>query len=127
MNSRIIKNTLICFSKLCHDRGEKPYFYGRENQKIINFFERKFENYPEIFTHDLDIIENELDNANYSGFIGSLGVDYHPSFPPKNLHKYYNKVENKEVFDKIALDFYNELGCNLDGKLGERTKISREK
>lgn len=120
----IIKSTLICFSKLCHDKNEKPYFYGAENSKLVNFFEKEIAKYPGKFIEDSRDIRGELGNMNCSRFIQSWGADHHPSFPPENLYKHYDEINNRDIFDKIALNFYNELGCIDSGKMRKDCVIS---
>jgi hypothetical protein len=123
---RILKNTLICFSKLCKEKNEKAHFYGKEKSALGNFFYNESKKYPRIFEgisfstggnyYKSPELENEWNNMSFSGMLESFAPDFHP-FEVPNLHKLYGNVENKESFNKIALNFYNELGCLVDGRM----------
>ena len=121
-----VYNTLVCFSKLCNEKGEKPYFYGRENSEIHNFFYRESKKYPSVFRHisfseGRDFHESpeiifDLETLNISRLIHSWGIDFHPFETTEGMHKFYHKVPNKRIFNKIAEDFYSELGCLENGQ-----------
>ena len=124
--SSVLKPTLICFSKLCKDKNEKAYFYGKEKSKLGNFFYREKKKYPPIFKdvkfstggdyyRSLEI-EDELTTMIISRMIEYFAPDNHP-FEVSGLYKFYEEVRDKKTFDKIALDFYNELGCLSNGTM----------
>ena len=123
---RILKNTLVCFSKLCKDKNEKAYFQGNEKSKLGNFFYRESKKYPAKFKDFIFFtggdyyrnleVEDELSTMIISRLIEYFAPDNHP-FDASGLHEFYEEVENKKTFDKIALDFYNELGCLSNGSM----------
>lgn len=123
----IVMNTLICFSRICHKKREKPYFKGKEYGPIDNFFYKESEKHPKVFDgmlfseggdyHRCSEIEKEFGDLITAKLIQSLWPDDHPYWPTEGLFKNYRKVKDKKTFNKIALDFYNELGCVEKGML----------
>lgn len=109
----IFRDTLICFSKLCYDRKESAHFLF-DTDKIRLFFYNEFHKYP-VFFKTLDeglmnyhntCIMDQFDNLKISRLVEWTTEYYEPA---KEMHKFYDRVENKKMFNKIGRDFYNKL------------------
>lgn len=126
-----VQATLMHFAKICDEKSEIPFFsMGNMN----SFFCEVEKDYPNIFENATeDSRENEIDSFRTSGIIKSIAPHYHPHFISPGMskawfirHKDEYKVYEKEI-KEIAKRFYDEAGCNLEGKLGKRTVILNSK
>jgi hypothetical protein len=123
----IILDTLICFAKICDEKKEPAFFKGNNTSLIYNFFYKMSLKYPDDLK-DLNFIkgdshyisnkiEQEWNNLNLRQVVQPWGRNYHPFEASKKISGLYDTLENKETFKKIAQDFYNELGCDNEGKM----------
>jgi hypothetical protein len=121
-----IQSTLVCFTKLCDDKNEIPCFNGREMNK---FFYRIEKEYPKLFEDRLTSdIDEEVFTFKVSRILQSISPDFHPYLMSRGsgliiYEKNKDKYE-KEIYE-VAQKFYDELGCDLEGKLGAHTKLAK--
>jgi hypothetical protein len=118
-----VQATLASFAKICADKSEIPFFDGREIKK---FFYEAEKDYPKIFENTTEnSMEDELFNFKVSRIIQSIAPDFHPHLISKAGIIVYERNKNKypRKIQEIAQKFYDKLGCNLEGKVGEHTRI----
>lgn len=121
----IIKNTLVCYSKICKDNNKRDYFLLDKEDKIHNFFYRMSKKYPVLFEkisfnrkgncHKSSEIEKEWENLMRQEVIIPYWKKRNNHFyePSICLYYLYNKVKNRGVYDKIAAEFYKKFDPTL--------------
>ena len=127
-----IFNSFAAFAKFCIDKKEIPYFEDNYSGEIDKFFYDMKKKYPKEFKmvwfdtngHQpfSDTVSEAKQDMLTCGYLYSW--DFNPYFVSKNALEWFEEIENKEVYLKIAEKLYNKFGCNKNGKIGEHTKFT---
>ena len=64
--------------------------------------------------------EREWNSLKLRQKVKPRGRNHHPFETSKRMSALYDKVNDRETFDKIAQDFYDELGCDKEGKMRKK-------
>ncbi len=132
MTDRPVAFTIAAFTNLCLKKKRYPFFKGKENY-MHPFFRKMEKEYPKEFEHTFfndgysNKLEKEMFNLENSRLVYSWGIDHEPYEADKGMLLIYKKMnsDDKNIFDKIGKKFYDELGCDRNGRLGRHTKIRK--
>jgi len=131
-NPDAIFNSFAAFAKFCIDKKEVPYFWN-DSAKVDSFFYNIKQKYPKEFESVLfdtnghqpfsETVSDAKSTMLTCGYLFSLTPRFNPHFVSKNLLKYSEKVEDKEVYLDVAKRLYDKFGCDINGNLEKRTNF----
>jgi hypothetical protein len=102
MDSPVI-STLVSFAKICSEKREEAIFKGNK-YNLKNFFENLEDKFNQLNFYD------EFDNLIISRLIYAKEFKTDSNYAiQRDIVRLYNKIEDKNLFDKIGKKFYDEL------------------
>jgi len=102
MDSPVI-STIISFAKICSDKKEEAIFRGNK-YNLKNFFGDLEDKFSQLNFYD------EFDNLIISRLIYAREFKTDSNYAiRRDIVRLYNKLENKNLFDKIGKEFYNQF------------------
>lgn len=127
-----IINSFAAFANFCISNKEVPYF-KYDSIEVDKFFYDMKKEHPREFemvsfnTNGHTPFSQDVDDAKMMmltcGYLYSLSIKFHPHIISKRALKEFNKIENKEIYLKIAKRFYDKFSCNMDGDVGKHTNF----